>query len=100
MEDHYYAYGIGLYPAPQNPPEPGFPFSTTKVYNLTQKFFVGAPGDPQEQNNFFTGICVQRNKIQKYLDHGEKQEATTPVPPVYSQGSWRQAACEGGQYVN
>jgi hypothetical protein len=100
--DFYWAAGMALYPAPQTPPAPPTPLGVTAVTNNTQKFFIGALGDsntnPSLQPNIFAGMCVQRNKIQSYEDHGERQNVTSPVSVGTISGV--PAACASGVFVN
>jgi len=87
--DQYTAQvGQGLSPSPIVPQTP---LGSTKALDNTQKFFVGSPGDPNNVLNIFTGMCVQRNRLQMYQDHGAKDIATSPVAS---------GLCAQGQFGN
>ena len=97
-DDHFINWGI-MYPSPNTPAQP---LGTTAVVNLTQKWFVGATGDSNpgatQQQNLFTSMCVQTNKIQSYLDHAERQNTVSPV--AAGTISSIPAVCRSGVFVN
>jgi hypothetical protein len=74
------------------------------VINKTQKWWIGAEGDPQEQANVFSRMCVETNKIQFYTDHGDKQKVTTPIAPAGNGGNpvvtLIPPQCAQNQFVN
>lgn len=89
--DYYYVYGAaGFYPAPLSQTDPPGPLGMTAVVNRTQKWFVGTAG-ASNGANVFSGACVETNKIQSFLDHGERQKSSSPVPP---------SQCVSGAFVN
>jgi hypothetical protein len=50
--------------------------------------------------NVFAGICVEENKIQLYLDHGERQLPVTPVSTGTVTNSAPAPTCAQGNYEN
>ena len=73
--------GLGFHPSPQ----PYNPNGTTVEANVTQKFWIGTA-------THFQGVCVQRDIITEYRDHGAYGTLSTPIV--------NKADCNQGTVIN